>query len=129
MKNPNQKRILVIEDNEAFLKVLKMRLEASGYETLTAQDGLEGLNAARKENPDLIISDLMLPAMDGHKICRFLKFDQKRHQIPFVMLTSRDLDEDEKLAQQCGADAFIVKTTRAEVILDVIKDLLNERAA
>ena len=128
MNDQTKKRILIIEDNEAFLRIMKLRLESTGYEVLTAIDGLAGLNTAKEEVPDLIISDLMLPKMDGHKICRLLKFDNNLKHIPIIMLTSRDLDEDENIAKKCGANAFIIKTTHAEIILDVIKKLLKKNA-
>lgn len=125
----NDSRILIIEDNEAFRKMLHIRLDAKGYVTFIAKDGLEGLGAVRKTNPDLIITDIMLPGLDGHKICRMVKFDKNFKHIPVIVLTSRDLDEDEELAKRCGADAFIVKTTRAEIILDVIEKLLARVAS
>lgn len=121
----NQK-ILIIEDNVAFRKILTIRLKASGYEVMQAEDGLTGLKMARKESPDLVITDLMLPGIDGHKISRMLKFDQRYQHIPVVMLTSRDLEEDAEIAKQCRADAFIVKTTKAQIILDVIERLLEK---
>ena len=101
--------------------------ESVGYETVAVHDGLEDLSAARREKPDLVILDLMLPGMDGHKLCRLLKSDRTFRHIPVVIFTSRDLDEDAELSKQCGADGFIVKTTRAEIMLDVIKRLLDGR--
>lgn len=127
MDQQTSKRILVIEDNQSFRKMLKMRLNSQQLDTIVAADGLEGLDLAKREMPDLIITDLMLPGLDGHKICRILKYDKKYAHIPVVMLTSRDLDEDEELAKKCGADAFLVKTTRAEVIMDVINHLLTKK--
>ena len=119
------KKILIIEDNMAFQKVLKVRLESAGYVTTTAKDGLEGLKFVREVMPDLIILDIMLPGMDGHKVCRLLKFNQKYQHIPIIIFTSRDLDEDADLAKRCGADAFVVKTTRIPIMLDVIEKLLE----
>ena len=124
MTEQKAKRILVIEDNLAFQKMLKMRLDSKGYQTQTASDGLTGLDAVRLFNPDLVITDIMLPGLDGHKISRMIKFDKNFKHIPVIVLTSRDLDEDEELAKRCGADAFIVKTTRAEIVMDVIDRLL-----
>lgn len=124
----NGTHILIIEDNVTFRKMLKIRLESQGYSVSTAEDGLEGLNAARSVNPDLILLDLMLPKMDGHNVCRLLKFDQKYRHIPIVILTARDLENDANRAKQHGADAYIVKTTRHEVMLDVIQKLLNRNA-
>ena len=117
-------RILVVEDNAAFRKILKTRLESVGYETMTAQDGLEGLNMARREKPDLVVLDLMLPGLDGHKVCRLLKSDRKYGHIPIVIFTSRDLDEDAELAETCGADGFVLKTTRSEVMMDVMMEVM-----
>lgn len=127
MSESPPKRILVIEDNEAFLKIMKLRLEAQGHVTILARDGLEGLNTARKQKPDMVITDIMLPEMDGHKICRLIKLDRNIQHIPVVMLTSRDLDEDAELAKKCGADAFIVKTTHANIMMDVITTLMNRK--
>jgi two-component system alkaline phosphatase synthesis response regulator PhoP len=126
MKASTQKRILVIENNPDFRKTLKMRLESSGYSTLLAENGLAGLNMVRKENPDLIITDIMLPGLDGHKVCRMIKFDRKLAHIPVIVLTSRDLDQDAELAKQCGADAFILKTTKPPIVMEVIQKLLEE---
>lgn len=117
-------KIVIIEDNPAFQKVLRMRLESKGYRVVSADDGITGLNTIRKEVPNLIISDLMLPGMDGHKICRLAKFDTRLKHIPFMMLTSRDLEKDANIAEKCGADAFVTKTTKAETVLDIVQKLL-----
>jgi len=85
------RKILIVEDNIAFSNILRIRIEAKGYKTEIAHDGLEGLNLARQTSPDLILLDLMLPKMDGHKVCRLLKFDKNFQRVPIVILTSRDL--------------------------------------
>ena len=121
--------IVIVEDNESFMKILKMRLEAKGHVTVLARDGFEGLNAVRKTKPDLVISDIMLPKLDGHKLCRLIKQDLSVQHIPVIMLTSRDLDEDAEIAKKGGADAFIVKTVHAEIMMDVITKLLNKNKA
>ncbi|MBN2031600.1 response regulator [bacterium] len=125
MKDTHSIHILIIDDDPTYLKMMRSRLEKVGYQILTAPDGLMGLNLARKEKPDLILLDLMLPGMDGHKVCRLIKFDQHIQHIPVLMVTSRDLDEDADMAKKCGAVGFIVKTTRFEVTLDIIKRLLD----
>jgi len=124
----NENHILIIEDNVTFRKMLKIRLESLGFRVSVAGDGLEGLNEARTVNPDLILLDLMLPNMDGHNVCRLLKFDQKYRHIPIVILTARDLENDADRAKEHGADAYIVKTTRHEIMLDVIQRLLARNA-
>jgi DNA-binding response OmpR family regulator len=73
------KKILVVDDEQDLLKTVGFRLESSGYGVVSARDGQEALEKAHTENPDLIILDLMLPKIDGYKVCRMLKFDA-RHQ-------------------------------------------------
>ena len=126
-KEKNQK-ILMIEDEPAFLRMMKRRLEYEGYQVVTAQNGLDGLSVARIENPDLIILDIMLPGLDGHKVCRMIKSDSNLRSIPVAMLTSRDLESDADMAKKCGANAFIVKTTKTEIVVDIIQKLLNQNS-
>jgi len=120
-------RILIVEDNPIFLKMVKARLENKGYNVITAEDGLTGYNKALRENPNLVILDLMLPKMDGHKVCRLLKFNNKFHNTPVIILTSRDLEEDANLAKKNGADAFVVKTTKGEILMDVVNKLIERQ--
>ena len=121
-----KKRILVVDDEEDILSVLKFRLEANNYEVLSATDGQEGLNKARSERPDLMILDLMLPKLDGYKVCRMLKFDEGYKNIPIIMFTARDQKKDEELGKEMGADAYIPKPFESEVLLEKIKELLGK---
>lgn len=121
------KRILVIEDERELVKVLQIRLEAAGYDVLAAYDGQEGLAKAQKEKPDLIILDLMLPKIDGYKICRMLKFDEKYKQIPIIILTARAQKSDEKTAYETGADAYITKPFQHTIVLAKIEELILNR--
>ena len=79
------KKILVVEDDLVTQRMLSARLEITGYDVITASDGEEALNKARKENPDLLILDLMLPKMTGYEVCRMLKFDDKYKKIPIII--------------------------------------------
>lgn len=124
MENVKKKKILLIEDNPSFLKVVEMKLDATGFDVITAEDGLLGLNMAKSENPDLIICDLMLPQMNGHNICRLLKYDKNYKSIPFIVLTSRDMDKDKKIARNCGADKFLVKTVSHDTLIETIEQVL-----
>lgn len=126
MDSKLKQRVLLIEDNASFRNMLKISLENQGFDVIAAKDGLEGLNVVRKENPDLVITDIMLPGLDGHKVCRMIKFDKNFNHIPVIVLTSRDLDEDENIAKRCGADAFVIKSTHTPVLLDVIQRLLEK---
>ncbi len=121
-----QKRILIVDDEEDILSVLKFRLEANNYEVLTASDGQEGLNKARTERPDLLILDLMLPKLDGYKVCRMLKFDEIYKTIPIIMFTAKALQKDEELGKEMGADAYIAKPFEPEILLEKIRQLLKK---
>ena len=118
-----KKKILLIEDEADMVYALTLQLEAMHYEVLSVMDGQSGLAMARKEKPDLIILDLMLPKMGGYKICRMLKFDEKYKKIPIIMLTAKVQDQDKKLGQEVGADAYITKPFDAQVLLDKINAL------
>jgi len=119
-------KILMVDDEPEFLEMVKTRLEAGGYEVITASDGQQGLDKAKKEKPDLIILDLMLPKMDGYKVCGFLKKDMRYSKIPIIILSARAQGEDMKLGEELGADAYIIKPFDAPALLGKIKELLKE---
>ncbi len=125
-KMMTKRKILVVEDEAELTGAIQIRLEQAGYEVLTAYDGQEGLEKARVENPDLIVLDLMLPKMDGYKVCRMLKFDEKYKKIPVVMLTARAQEKDEDLGYEVGADAFITKPFKYQALLAKIAELLGD---
>ena len=120
----SQKKILIVEDNEASIKLIQAHLDRNGYKTIVAKSGMAGLAAARDAKPDLIVLDILLPDLGGHKVCRMIKFDRKLNHIPVVVWTSRDTEEDAETAKNCGADAFVVKTTKIQVLLEVIRKLI-----
>ncbi|RKY80532.1 two-component system response regulator [candidate division KSB1 bacterium] len=116
-----KKRILVVDDYLQVVEMLRIRLETAGYEVLTACDGHEALQKARTEKPDLIILDVMLPKMNGYKVCRFLKFDKRYKDIPIIMLTSRAKQSDVEIGLQTGADEYICKPYDPVKLLKTIK--------
>lgn len=120
------KRILVVDDEKELVEMLKMRLEAGGYEVSAAYDGQEALDKARRDKPDLIILDLMLPRIDGYKVCRMLKFDEKYKKIPIILFTARAQEEDKKLGGEVGAEAYITKPFEPPILLAKIRELLKE---
>ena len=99
-------RILVVDDEPDLVMVLKIGLETEGYDVLTASDGEQGLALARQSMPDLLVLDLMLPRMDGYKVCRALKFDERYKKIPIFILSARSGETDRRLALELGADEF-----------------------
>ena len=120
------RKILMIDDEDQLVQMVKMRLEANGYKVIAAHDGLEGLKKAREERPDLILLDLMLPKMDGYKVCRTLKFDEKYKDILIIMFTARVQESDERMGMEVGADAYITKPFDAQKLIDKVKELLGE---
>ena len=122
-----KKRILIVEDQAPIIKMLRMRLEANNYEVITAGDGQEGLEKAHKENPSLIILDIMLPKMNGYKVCQLLKADPKYNTIPIIISSGRTPQEIRKVGQEVGADAYVSKPFEAEVLLSKMKELLEKR--
>ena len=120
------KKILLIEDEPDILKTTLLLLEVEGYEVLTAVDGLQGLEKARTEVPDLIIMDIMLPKLDGYKVCRILKFDEKYSAIPIIFFTARAQVKDELLAKEVRVDAYLKKPTDPKLLIAKVKELLKE---
>ena len=124
MSEPRQ-RILVVDDEQDLLTVLKFGLEAEGFEVITASDGEQGLAAARQFVPDLMLLDLMLPRMDGYKVCRALKFDDRYRNIPIFILSARSGDTDRRLAMELGADEFHTKPYDMRVLIESIRARLG----
>ena len=125
--NDNPKTILLVDDEEDLIVALSARLEATGYRVMVARDGLEGLRMARSLVPDLIILDLMLPRMDGFKVARLLKHDNRYAAIPVLVLTARSQDSDRNRALKMGADDFLVKPYDSSELLLRVKQLLEHR--
>ena len=101
------KKILIIEDDPGISLGLKDEFESEGYNVLVADDGEKGLEAARKQKPDLIILDIMLPILDGYEVCKRLRMGGNR--IPIIMLTVRDKEIDKVLGLELGADDYLTK--------------------
>ena len=121
-----KKKILLVDDEKDLVYAVKLQLEADGYEVLIAYDGQEALDKARREKPDLIILDVMLPKLDGYKVSRMLKFDEKYKKIPLIMFTARVQEADEKTGYAVGADAYVTKPFDSKALLDQIKKLLEK---
>ncbi len=123
----DKRKILIVDDEKDLVKTLKFRLEKNNYEVIYAYDGFEGLERAKKENPDLIILDLMLPKKDGYKVCRMLKFDINYRDIPIIILSARKKQEDIDLAMSSGANKYVTKPFDFEDILSKIKFHLKDK--
>ena len=123
-------RILVIEDDPDFLDLVNYLFTSAGYTLSVARNGREGLEKARKEQPDLILTDLMLPQLNGYEICSMLKQDLRYQKIPVIMSSATKVQrKDEQLAKDCGADAFILKSLEPKQLLEQVRTLLAAAAA
>ena len=130
--------ILVVDDNHSMVWTIKALLQKEGFEVLTAFDGLEGLQKARGEKPNLIILDIVMPRMDGYEVCRLLQDDPDTAAIPVLMLTVKGYMDDPSLDDQAiesrvqeqmngfdaGAVDFMSKPIKARELLERVRALL-----
>lgn len=119
-------RVLAVDDSPTILEMIQAILVAGGYEVITATDGQEALNAARSEAPDLILLDVMLPKLDGYRVCRLLKFDQKFKSIPIIMLTAKSEEQSVVTGIRTGADQYLTKPIEPERLLSAVAEELNK---
>jgi PAS domain S-box-containing protein len=119
--------ILLVDDNKQSRYMLEVLLKAQGYEVALADQGAEALALAEKHPPDLIITDILMPVMDGFSLCRKWKADDRLKHIPFIFYTATYTDpQDERFALSLGAERFIVKPQQPEVLTQVVRDLLQD---
>jgi two-component system, cell cycle response regulator DivK len=118
------KRILVIEDQEDNRQIVRDLVTASGYELIEATTGEEGLDAAARERPDLILMDIQLPGIDGYEVTRRIKADPNLRQIPIIAVTSYALSGDDKKAFAAGCDGYVTKPYSPRLLLAKIREYL-----
>ena len=120
-------KILVVEDNEASRNLLMKQLRAHGREVMAAANGVEALQQALAQPPDIIISDIKMPKMDGYQLCHECKQNDKLKDIPFVFYTATyTLEEDEKFALSLGANSFIRKPTKPDVLVQMLSAVVEK---
>ncbi|MDD4982168.1 MAG: response regulator [Candidatus Omnitrophota bacterium] len=120
-----KKKILVVDDELDVQSIISFRLEINGYKVSVASDGQEGLDKIKAEKPNLVLLDLMLPKINGFEICRMIKFDDKFKDLPIIILSALDKEDDRKKAMEAGADAYFLKPFDLEVLLEKINSLLT----
>jgi len=120
------KNILVIEDVEDHLEIVKLILEQHGYNILVATTGLEGLKCARANSPDLVILDVVLPEMNGYEVCKEIKNGADTKEMPVIMLSVRSNPEDIETAYKAGANKYITKPFNLEDLIKEVKKQLGE---
>ena len=117
--------ILVIEDERDLAGLVAFNLEKEGYKTVIACDGIQGLEMARQQNPDLILLDLMLPGMLGTEVCKHLKKTEETSQIPVIMLTAKGEEIDKVVGFEVGADDYVVKPFSIRELVLRVKAVLR----
>lgn len=120
-----KKTVLVADDESDIVETLQFMLESDGFEVLTAYDGEEALNIARRAIPDVILLDVMMPKINGYKVSRLLKFDKKFQDIPILMITARTQEEDKLIGEETGADEYITKPFEISNVIDLINKHLQ----
>lgn len=120
-------KILIAEDNEDSILELKKTLEFKGHTVNIASNGVKALSLAQKSPPDIIISDVLMPEMDGFRLCQIVKQDKRLRKIPFIFYSASYTDsEDEELGTAIGASRYILKPTETDKFLDIIDEVIEE---
>jgi CheY-like chemotaxis protein len=119
------KKILIVEDQEDIREVIRITLELEDYELHEAVDGNEGLRMVRQLKPDLVLSDVMMPGLDGLQLCRSIKDDSTLKRTKVVLLSARGRPEDSKAGSQAGADAYLAKPYGPLDLLDTVRRMIG----
>ncbi|MDH3997847.1 MAG: response regulator [Desulfuromonadales bacterium] len=120
------KRILLIDDHQTVFRLLEAIVRIKGYTLLYAENGQQGIVMARKEQPDLIVLDIMMPDLDGFKVCQFLKENDETKHIPVMFLTARGAEDDLENGRKAGAEGFMTKPFQTIDVLKQIEGLLKK---
>ncbi len=105
----DKKKILVVDDEKNIVELIKMNLERSGFDIISAYTGEEAIKKTISNNPDLILLDLMLPDIDGFEVCRIIKLNEKTKNIPIIMITAKSEETDKVIGLGLGADDYVTK--------------------
>lgn len=125
MSTSNRKKIIVVEDEADILDLLQFNLSREGFKVTTSRDGEDGLQKIRKEAPDLVILDLMLPSIDGIEVCRRMKADPVCRNIPVIILTAKSEESDVILGLGVGADDYITKPFSPKELVARVRAVLR----
>ena len=124
-----KENILIVDDEEDVLELVRYNLEKNGYRTETATTGEDALVKARSKLPDLVLLDLMLPGVDGLQVCKKLKSDAKTEHIPIVMLTANGEEADIVTGLELGADDYVTKPFSPKILVARVRRILHRVAA
>jgi DNA-binding response OmpR family regulator len=117
-------RVLLVEDDPVILRLLEVNFELEGYEVLSAHDGAEGIEMAKAQRPDLVISDIMMPNVSGIELVEALKGDGDTSGIPIILLSAKAQSADVKAGMEAGADDYVTKPFEPLELVDRVQALL-----
>ena len=121
------KTVLVVDDTVEIRENVAEMLELANYNVITAQNGREGCDLARTQLPDLVVSDIMMPVVDGFEMLRMLRSDAKTSSIPFIFLTAKSERTESQNALAAGADGFITKPFSNDELIEAVEVILTKR--
>jgi two-component system chemotaxis response regulator CheY len=119
------KKILVVDDSAVFRKVITMNLKHAGYEVIEATDGVDALEKIKSNKPNLVISDVNMPKMDGLTFVLKVREDEENKFLPIIMLTTESQEEKKRKGMEAGAKAWLVKPFSPEQLLSAVSKLIN----
>ncbi len=120
------KKVLICDDEPFILESVKHVVKREGYETITAEDGLKGVELAKREIPDLMILDVMMPGKTGYEVCKILKSEAGTKDIFVIILTARGQELDEKLGLEAGADEYMTKPFSPRKLRQRLHEILDQ---
>ena len=119
-------KVLVIDDDPVILELLRVNFEIEGFAVVSAGDGKEGLERARRDKPDLILSDIMMPRMDGLELVTQLRGDPKTRAVPVILLSAKAQNAEVKAGLEAGADDYVTKPFDPLELIDRVNALLSK---
>ena len=121
----NNEKVLIVDDEEHIVELIKFNLEANGYKAITASNGLEALELAKSEKPDLVLLDIMLPGLNGNDVCKEIRRDVEIATMPIIMITAKGEELDRILGLELGADDYVTKPFSVRELMARIKAVLR----
>lgn len=125
MPSPRNKKVLIVEDEHDILQLIKLYLEKDGFQTVSATTGAEGLQQVKREKPDLVVLDLMLPEIDGLEVCKRLRSAPDTAMLPIIMLTAKAEESDTVIGLELGADDYVTKPFSPKTLVARVKALFR----
>jgi DNA-binding response OmpR family regulator len=119
------RKILVVDDDPVTVRSVETLLRSKNYEVISAYDGLEGLEKIKKENPDLVVLDIMMPEMNGYDVCYQLRFNKDFEKLPIVLLTVRDQELEDRISEMAHIE-YTQKPVEPQILLEKVEHLLSK---